>query len=256
MSEKFDKTGRTTPADSIREAEQDAPASPRRRRESRRLRRAEVAFAIALAAFAVLAALAHGYAYFAWDLSLARAIQSIDFPGWAALMKYASVFGNGAMPWALTIATALVFFAWRRRSEAVGIVLSVAGGSLVNNVVKLLVGRPRPAADLVGFSYASRETSFPSGHVTFYVCFFGFLFFAAFALLPRETQVRRVALALLSLPVLLVGLSRVTLRAHWPSDVLGAYLLSGVWLAFSLEIYRRWKRRATFHPEEPAVAGD
>ncbi|MBC7932287.1 MAG: phosphatase PAP2 family protein, partial [Rubrivivax sp.] len=59
---------------------------------------------------------------------------------------------------------------------------------------------------------------------------------------------------LLPLPVVFVGLSRVTLRAHWPSDVLGAYLLSGVWLAFSLELYRRWKRRATFHPEEPTVA--
>src|SRR5205823_538349 len=50
----------------------------KRGRESRRLLRAEVFYAAALAAFAVLAVLAHAYAYFAWDLSLARAIQSND----------------------------------------------------------------------------------------------------------------------------------------------------------------------------------
>jgi undecaprenyl-diphosphatase len=50
--------------------------------------------------------------------------------------------------------------------------------------------------------------------------------------------------------VLLIGVSRVHLRAHWPSDALGAYLLSGLWLGLCLDLYRRWKRRATFHTEE------
>jgi undecaprenyl-diphosphatase len=254
MSEEFDDTARTTHADATEQTWQSTPASPRRRRESRRLHRAEVAYAASLILFAVLAVLAHEYAYFAWDLRLARAIQSVDLPGWAALMRWASLFGDGATPWGLTIVTALLFIAWRRRSEGAGVVMSVGGGTLINNLLKLLVERPRPAAELVGFSYASREMSFPSGHVTFYVCFFGFLFFAAYALLSRGSRVRRAALVLLPLPVLLVGLSRIALRAHWPSDVLGAYLLSGVWLVFSVEAYRRWKRRATFHPEEPAVA--
>lgn len=254
MSGKLDETGSTKHGDATGETGQAAPASPRRRRESRRLRRAQIAYVAALALFAVLAMLAHKYAYFGWDLQLARAIQSIDFPGWAAFMEWTSVFGNGWTSWGLTVATSLLFFAWRRRSEGVGLALCTWGGSLVNRMFKVLVERPRPSAELVGFAYGSDEMSFPSGHVTFYVCFFGFLFFAAYALLPRATRVRRVALALLPLPVIFVGLSRVTLRAHWPSDVLGAYLLSGVWLVFSLELYRRWKRRATFHPEEPAVA--
>src|SRR5947209_4222162 len=95
------------------------------------------------------------------------------------------------------------------------------------------------AAGLAGFAYESSEASFPSGHVIFYVCYFGFLFFAAYALLPRGTFARRAALALSALPVLFVGVSRVYLRAHWPSDVLGAYLISGVWLAVSLAVYER-----------------
>jgi undecaprenyl-diphosphatase len=121
---------------------------------------------------------------------------------------------------------------------------------LINRVVKWLVGRPRPTLALVHVSGDWARESFPSGHVTFYVCFFGFLFFVAYALLRRGTLARRITLALAALPVLLIGCSRVYLGAHWASDVLGAYLLSGIWLAFTLHLYRRWKARSTFHKEE------
>jgi membrane-associated phospholipid phosphatase len=240
--------------DSAAEAEEVSPRGrARRRRESRRLLRAEVFYSAGLATFAVLAVLAHAYAYFAWDLSAARFVQSFEAGWWAWLMEFASVFGNRWHPHALTAVVALVFFLWRRRSECFGLILSAGGGAIVNRVLKILIARPRPTADLVGFAYRSDELSFPSGHVMFYVCFFGFLFFAAYALLPRGSSVRRAALVLAALPVLLVGLSRVYLRAHWPSDTLGAYVLGGLWLAFSLEVYRRWKRRASFHAEAASV---
>ena len=119
--------------------------------------------------------------------------------------------------------------------------------------MKAVIARPRPAADLVGFAYEGRGLSFPSGHVTFYVCYFGFLFFVAYAILPRGSALRRAALVLTALPVLVVGFSRVYLRAHWPSDTLGAYLVAGLWLAFSLEAYRRWKQRATFRKTTAAA---
>jgi undecaprenyl-diphosphatase len=229
-----------------------AQAAPQRRRETRRLLRAEYAYALGLVAFAVLAVLAKANAYFAWDLRVANAVQSISLPGVETLMRVVSLPGNGVTSWAVVVVGVLIFLAFRRRSEAFGLLLSAAGGSALNRLVKYVVARPRPTLEHVRVSGEWAYESFPSGHVTFYVCFFGFLFFVAFALLPKGSNVRRLACALAALPVLLIGLSRVYLGAHWPSDTLGAYLFSGLWLAFSLDLYRRWKRRATFHPEEPS----
>ncbi len=233
--------------DAERGDEQTSDVKDVRRREVRRLRRSEYAYLLALAAFAVLAVFARIYAYFDWDLRAARWLQTLDVPGLDRLMRAASVFGNGWHGWALTTVSVLLFFFFRRRSEAAGLLLSAGGGELVNRLIKIFIARPRPTANLVHIAYAEHSQSFPSGHVTFYVCFFGFLFFVAYALLPRDTFARRLALVLIALPVLLVGLSRVYLGEHWPSDTIGAYLLSGLWLALSLHFYRRWKKRGTFH---------
>ena len=228
------------------------PVVPRRV-AARRLLRAQVFYAVGLVAFTVLALFAYFNAYFGWDLRAARAVQSIQAPWFGELMLWASVFGNGWTPHVLAALTAFAFAAFGRRSEAAGMALSAGGGAFINGTLKALVGRPRPAAELVGFAYEGRGLSFPSGHVTFYVCYFGFLFFVAYALLPRGSNLRRAALVLTALPVIIVGFSRVYLRAHWPSDTLGAYLVAGLWLAFTLEAYRRWKQRATFRKTQAAA---
>jgi membrane-associated phospholipid phosphatase len=226
-----------------------AQRDPERRSAVRKLWRAETAYVIGLAAFGVLALYAHFRTYFEWDLRIERGLQALNVPGLFDVMYTVSVFGNKWIPWALTIVSALVFLLFNKRSEAAGLLTSAGGGALINILLKMLIGRPRPTAELVNVYRDLHTDSFPSGHVTFYVCYFGFLFFVAFALLPRGSAVRRVALVLTALPVLLIGFSRVYLGAHWPSDTLGAYLISGLWLALSLHLYRRWKQRATLHTE-------
>ncbi|MGB8510720.1 MAG: phosphatase PAP2 family protein [Pyrinomonadaceae bacterium] len=243
-----DGTSDVKSGDSSPQSGDSAPqGATRRGRETGKLWRAETAYLVALAAFAVLAVCARAYAYFGWDLELALALQSVNAPWFAALMDAASTFGNNWHGWALTTLSVLLFFVFGRRSEAAGLLVSASGGELVNRLIKILIARPRPSVGLVSVAYAEHSQSFPSGHVTFYVCFFGFLFFVAYALLPRRTNLRRLALVLTALPVLLVGPSRVYLGEHWPSDAIGAYLFGGLWLAFSLHMYQRWKKRATFH---------
>jgi membrane-associated phospholipid phosphatase len=78
---------------------------------------------------------------------------------------------------------------------------------------KQLVGRPRPEAASLGF---------PSGHATAAAAFFGAVMILASALPPRASAwVRGLAL----LAIGLVGMARVILRAHWPSDVLAGVAL-------------------------------
>lgn len=223
-----------------------------RQRAVRRLWRAETIYIVALAAFAVLAIFAHLDPYFRWDLEVSEHFNWTTFtpPGLFPLMRFISVFGNTWTPYALTAATAIAFLIFRRRSEAFGLILSAGGSGLINTLLKTVVARPRPQNTEIQSYRQMLTQSFPSGHVTFYVCYFGFLFFVAYALLRRGSMVRRLALTLAALPVLLIGFSRVYLGAHWPSDTLGSYLWSGVWLAFSLWMYRRWKAHKTFYRDE------
>jgi undecaprenyl-diphosphatase len=212
-----------------------------RRKAVRRLLRAESIYAVALACLLVLALFAYYYSYFGWDLRITRAIQSVNFRGSTDFMAAVSFIGNKWHPHLLTVITVIALFAVKLRTEAAGLALSVGGAALLNNLFKLAIARPRPAADLVTVLSTVDGRSFPSGHVTFYVCYFGFLIFAVLALLPRGNTVRKVLLVLFAIPIALVGLSRVYLGAHWPSDTIGGYLFSGLWLAFSVEMYRRWK---------------
>ena len=242
-------------AEETKPAGENPSQARERRRAVRRLLRAEMFYAAILVAFAVLSLFAYRYTYFGWDLTAAHAVQSVRLPGLLRFMLGVSWFGNGWTPYWLTGAMLLLFLLRHRRSEAAGLFLSTGGSALLNTLLKLAIARPRPTADLVEILSHTTRASFPSGHVMFYVSYFGFLFFVAYALLARGSAWRRAALALMALPVALVGLSRVYLGAHWPSDTLGAYLVGGLWLALSVELYRRWKERATFKQTEGVREG-
>lgn len=212
-------------------------------RAATRARWAERVFLIALTAYGVLALLAHRYAYFGWDLALARRIQSITIPGIGEVLTLVSVLGNGFVPWIMVVVAGLTLIRLGRRVEGLVCMSAVSLGWIMNRLLKLFIGRPRPTQALVNITGNFSHESFPSGHVVFFVEFFGFLLFFAFVLL-KPGALRRAALIVLGLLIGLIGLSRVYLGAHWPSDVAGAYLAGGIWLMLSIEVYRRIKARS------------
>ncbi len=193
---------------------------------------------VVLTLFVVLAVLASRFPYFELDVRLARVIQSITLPGFKTLMIGISWAGSGWVPWVLTCATGSVLMLFRLRLEAVLCVAGVGTGAAVNELLKVLIARPRPTEGVVEVLIKYRGQSFPSGHVVFFVVYCGFLVFLAFALL-KPGAVRKVFLAVLSLPILLGGISRVYLGAHWPSDVTGGYLAGGILLALMIAVYCR-----------------
>jgi undecaprenyl-diphosphatase len=242
MKRSLDKMESRPPETGLRARERDrTKRAPRRAKAGwRRAYGAESVFAIASGLYAVLAILAHRYAYFEWDIELSRSVQSVRLPALKSTMLAVSALGSGWIAVAIVAVAGLALFLKGLRLEALVLTAGTASGSLIDRGLKALTARPRPSNPLVQVMVQTYLESFPSGHVQFFVEYFGFLFFLSYILI-RSAPARSVSLMLLGSLIAVIGLSRVYLGAHWPSDVAGAYLFGGIWLMVMIEVYRRAK---------------
>ena len=233
----------TTPEKPIEKAQEAAKAAttsaPRRRYRTVLFQGTLIAIT---SAFAFLMLLAKSTPFFPIDLQITRGIQLINNPAFATLMSVIS--WPGYPPQSFVIPVFLVALIWGLglRWEAVAGLVAAISSSAIDVLVKDLIRRPRPAADLVHVFRILNSYSFPSGHVVFYVVFFGFLLFLAFALLKNSGQ-RAAIIAVASVLILLVGPSRIYVGEHWASDVAGAYLLGALILIANIAFYRWGKQR-------------
>lgn len=181
----------------------------------------------------------HAYTPIAWNVAATRALQSLNVYGLTEFMRIVSGFGNA--PKLISI-TAMVLLACNKRSEAFWLAFSGLGGWFISMELKHLFANPRPTAEVVSVFHQWNNGSFPSGHLVFYICFFGFIFVVARDQMTRGSLLRRAMMFLAVALILLVGVSRVFLGEHWVSDLPGSYLLGALWLALSVKLYRGWKR--------------
>ena len=191
------------------------------------------------------------------DLQITRILQSIHSPIFAALMTLVSWPGFSPQTFIIPLLIAVVWYLFGFHWEAVATIVAALFTSVVNAIVKEFIQRPRPTIDLVHVFSNLNSYSFPSGHVMFYVGFFGFMWFLAYTLMKRSWR-RTTLLVILGSLIVLVGFSRVYLGQHWPSDVLGAYLLGALTLGVILWFYRWGKKRFFVRqpvaPEKPKSA--
>ena len=163
------------------------------------------------------------------DRGLMAAVQAWQWPPLHEVMQAVTWLGNGGVD--IGVPLVLAAYGWWRGDRAIGFrglagAATVAGAGLLDQAVKNVACRARPSAPLPGVFFTNfpcfparyAEASFPSGHATtgiavavLLACWF-----------PRQAGVFAGI-------AVLVGLSRVILGAHFPSDVLaGALLGSGV----------------------------
>lgn len=179
--------------------------------------------------------------YFLIDLMISRTIQEIDISPWNRVMETASVLGTTLPMACLSVG----FFCWflfkRQRAEYV-----VLGSALLsfglNPILKLLIDRPRPTEELVTIWRDSAGMGFPSGHAYTSMVLFGLLFYLAPTMLSvrRSKTLRLMRVTCLSM-IALIGISRVYLGVHWPSDVLGGFLVGGIILSLLISLHRQYK---------------
>ena len=193
-------------------------------------------------AFITLALLVRGNQLTQLDIALTRMVQAVHEPIYAWALTHASDLG-----WfpANTVCFGFIFLALFQLGLRLEATLAVAS-SLIAGVagegIKLWVGRMRPSAPAVHVAAHLSGYSFPSGHVIQYVTLFGFTSYVVAATWSRGVA-RNAILILFAALIALVGPSRVYLGQHWPSDVVGAYLFSALWLAGTIELHLMLKRR-------------
>jgi undecaprenyl-diphosphatase len=124
-------------------------------------------------------------------------------------------------------------------------VSSLMIGTGLSTVVKNIVARPRPLSLYIN----AHGYSFPSGHSLIAMVFYGFLGFCLYHTVP--SKLKRCVIALSTgLIIFLIGISRIMLGVHWPSDVLGGWALGGAVLLILIMTFTTLKKKVV-HPLRP-----
>jgi undecaprenyl-diphosphatase len=168
------------------------------------------------------------------DRAIYEALYAGHRPLLAAIARGLTALGEPTVLIGAAVATALwLWYAGHRHLPFVLIAITMLGRGL-SQAQKYWIGRARP--DLEAHLVVVKTTSFPSGHATS-----SMIFFLVMALtLTSGTRWHRRAAAGALLLSLLVGLSRVMLGVHWPSDVIGGWAFGLLWVLLTLRIARRF----------------
>lgn len=214
-------------------------------------------YALGVVAMILLAVAAHGNTLRPFDLPFSREVQENRLPLVSAILFLVSAIGFSPYAEAIFIVVFLTLILLRLRLEAIALLGTLIGDG-IGALLKLVVNRARPSPALVHVVQRINSPSFPSGHALHYTVFYGFL---AFVLITsfRSSWLRNALVAICFALIVLVGISRVYLGEHWATDVLGGYLLGGLFL-LPLVLAYLWARahfdsatlRPLPHPATPA----
>lgn len=194
-----------------------------------------------LAAFVALALARQSEATAAFDSAVTDAadrLRSSALTPWIVQGTNLGAFSFAGVVAAVLVAVLLL----RRLWTAAAVIVIVYGigyywASIAQEVVRRI--RPPQAAALIPVPQAF---SFPSGHSITAMLLYGAIGFLVWRA-SRRTWLRILGVAVCVLLIVFVGFTRVYLGVHWPSDVLGAWLLGGAWLAAIAGVYVWWEKR-------------
>jgi undecaprenyl-diphosphatase len=187
-------------------------------------------FFLMLACAIALSFTAHIFAVFPFDLKISHELQEEKNPVFAFVMIGVSAIGD-TWPGIVMVGAAFAFYIVRRQLLEAVFILVTLSNFVLTSLLKVLVARPRPPFFLsnpADVFPSINQYSFPSGHVLFFVIFFGFIAYLAW--LQQTGHVRVLVIAVCGAFILFIGASRVYLGAHWASDVLGSYIIGALWL--------------------------
>lgn len=195
--------------------------------------------------FLLLAVLVAGGDTHGIDAAILRAIRAGTggdaATGWLrATMLDLTALGDTATLTIVTILTAGYLVVLRRPALAVAVVGAIAGGATLVVLLKLAFARARP--DVVAHLSQVSSASFPSGHAANSAV----VYLTLGVLLARSQRDHGVRLYMIGTALALslaIGVSRIYLGVHWPSDVLGGWIIGGMWAAMTGLVVRQLQHK-------------
>ncbi len=173
------------------------------------------------------------------DVALLNQTHTFANPTTTMFMQAFTTLGSVQGLATIVLLGAIILYLRRAWVEALALIAALFGAGVLDAILKVWFHRDRPSVD---WALAHEPTfSFPSGHATLSLVVFGMLLY----LILRMSHSWRldVTATLIALPLILaIGVSRVYLGVHYPSDILAGYLAGAVWLLaviLSLETLHR-----------------
>lgn len=162
-------------------------------------------------------------------------------PVFVTMLRAFTEFGSGE--WIGIVMFGLVlFFVWKRSwPSLVTLIVTVPGGMLLNEWLKLVVHRQRPFVDGPFVDWSGY--SFASGHTLGATLLYGQLLLFVLPVLKARHWRLLCIFSAISL-VLLVGFSRIALGAHFLTDVVAAMIFATIWLALCVVVGKRMRSRS------------
>ncbi|WP_206912078.1 hypothetical protein IGL98_001417 [Enterococcus sp. DIV0840] len=181
-----------------------------------------------------------------WFHQLDSAIYQISWKPNAMITSIVNLFAKTATIVPIFIVSLIVsFILWRKKQKLLAFWMSsnVLVVSAIGFLLKNLVARMRPN---VGQLAERTSYSFPSGHSLLAMCLVCSIIIAAQTIYPERSKNYRHLKNVLIIYVCLIGLSRIYLRVHYPSDVLAGFLLSYAWVNLSYVCLQKLFLNRTF----------
>ncbi|HEB4951096.1 TPA: phosphatase PAP2 family protein [Bacillus cereus] len=197
------------------------------------------------AVFGIVAWRVHAGGVTVMDTYVRGLVRGLQTESSLIFFSYFTKLGSAIGIVATLVISLLVF--WKKRYYAAMIVypLGILITHLVNKGIKEIVKRERPslneALDALGYS-------FPSGHAMLSIMTFGFLTYIIAANL-KSVAGKCVTTILMGIVILSIGLSRVILNVHYPTDILAGYCVGGILLIIAIYYHRLLTERLGFNKE-------
>ena len=172
-----------------------------------------------------------------------------------SVMLEITALGTGSVVTMIVAIAALFLWLNRHKHSALLLIVSTAGGLVLNNLLKAGFERPRP--DVITWSTHASFYSFPSGHAMSATVVYSTVAYLAARL--QRTHTARIAVLLTAmLMILLICVSRLYLGVHYPTDVLAGIVIGLAWVGFcmatleAIQLYARRNAPQLLREEKPA----